>query len=369
MRACVSVLVLISAVVRIAFAGSAPIPRCRLDDSRKDAVMDAITRARAAYEVIGKPLPFDRVRFNPESRVGDGRTLTVYVVMDANRDGVTPEGCATGLLRDDEPLDSRSVRGGCVVVAGGGMEIRCSGSAVGLFTGPSLLYLLSHELAHVYQRLGGQYAGNLQTIDLDRDQASKLRDLRDSCDPVVTRREEEADAMAVEVLQRLLQASPYRQPILSEQGSMLWNIDRLALASDAWRSRAAAREFISRATPHPAFVPTEFPTPVKQVEANGRRFVCDVLTRRKGTLAYPSRSTSHPAVEQRLRKITEALKPVADRLPATGGERGFEPIARLQQDVSPILSHIYRETGVYLESVQDAICTMVNGPDPASECR
>ena len=35
-------------------------------------------------------------------------------------------------------------------------------------------------------------------IDLNRDRASKLKDLQDSCDPKSTRKEDEADAIAVE---------------------------------------------------------------------------------------------------------------------------------------------------------------------------
>jgi len=33
-------------------------------------------------------------------------------------------------------------------------------------------------------------------------------------------------------------------------------------------------------------------------------------------------------------------------------------------DVSPILTHIYRETGAYLEAIQAAICTLINAREP-----
>jgi len=67
--------------------------------------------------------------------------------------------------------------------------------------------------------------------------------------------------------------------------------------------------------------------------------------------------------------MAEVLKPIADQLPAEAGHSEFEPVARLQQDVSPILVQIYRESGVYLEAVQTLICTIANGTDPESACR
>ena len=67
--------------------------------------------------------------------------------------------------------------------------------------------------------------------------------------------------------------------------------------------------------------------------------------------------------------MAEALRPVAERLPATGAQADFAPVAKLQQEVSPILTHIYRETGVYLEAVQSKICSIINQPKPEAACR
>jgi hypothetical protein len=52
-----------------------------------------------------------------------------------------------------------------------------------------------------------------------------------------------------------------------------------------------------------------------------------------------------------------------------GGSKDFKALAELQEGVSPILAHIYRENGVYLEAVQKKICSMVNLPDPQKNCR
>jgi hypothetical protein len=253
------------------------------------------------------------------------------------------------------------------------MEVRCSASAIRIFgdvgqktdrANPALLYVLSHELGHLYQRRVGEYAGRAERIDLNRDRASKLKDLQNSCDPTSTRKEDEADAMAVEVLTRTLAQAPYREFFFSERGSLYWNIDQLSLASDAWQKATLKREFLSQPDVHKAFVPTEFPTPAKTVDANARRFVCDVLTKTSGGTFHPLKSLTHPPVQERLRRIAEALQPIAEKLPDNSAQLQFTPIAKLQTDLGPIFTQIYRETGVYLEAVQASICTQVNAPAP-----
>jgi hypothetical protein len=316
---------------------------------------------------------------NPTATPADEKTLAAYIVLDAAQGKVNPDGCITSALSKGDALDKFSVRGGCVVTAIDRLEIRCSSEAVKLFSNvgqrsgvanPSLLYVLGHELGHIYQRRMGEYAGRAEAINLQLEPGAKLKLLRDACDPVsVKKKEAEADAMSLEVLVQLLARPPYREAVFSERGSLYWNIDQLALASDAWQRATLEREFISQPQLHPTFVPTEFPTPARVVETNAKRFVCEVLTKRRGNILYPGKSATHPPLEQRLRRIAEALRPVAERLPATGGQEEFKPVARLQEGLSPIFTHMYRETGVYLEAVQSRICTIVNGANPVAECR
>jgi len=364
---------LLGAGLSLQAAAAAPIPACRLDDSPKPIVLDTITRSAAAYRTLGKALPFDAVAVNPSGPTPE-RTLAVFIVKDANEGNTTPQACARAAARKDAPLDSLSVLGGCVVVDP--LQIRCSADAVRLFAdvraagrpaGPGLPYILAHELGHVRQQSVGDYSGRTESIDLKQARASKLKALQDACDPVSTRRESEADALALEVLLHALPKPPYREPALSEQGSLYWNIDRLALATAAWQQNSLEQEFMSRPAVHDAFQPGELPTPQRKIEANAKRFVCDVLGKSKGRISYPGKSVSHPPLEQRLRRIAEALEPAAKRLPATGGSREFAAVSRLQGDLSPIFTHIYRETGAYMEAIQARICTVVNAPQ-APDC-
>lgn len=354
------------------------VPECRMNNTLAGDVSGALKAAAKAYAELGKPLFFDNVAVNPIKTVTEPRTLVAYIVSDAPKDRVTPQGCAKSPARKDDQLDDISVRGGCVVVAVDSMEIRCSADAVKIFgdlrqrpgrAHPALLYVLAHELGHLHQRRIGEYAGRVELVDLKNDTATKLSILRDSCDPASTKHEEEADAMALQVLTRLLPLPPYREPLFSEQGSVYWSVDQLNLAANAWQETVLEREFISQPTPHPSFIPTEFPTPKLNVEDNAKRFVCDVLNRKEGTVFYPGKSATHPPLERRIRKVAEALRPIAASLPTARTEEQFKSVAVLQEQVSPILNTIYRETGAYLEAVQANICSRVNGDTPAEGCR
>jgi hypothetical protein len=355
-----------------------PVPPCRLDASSKAIVSETLDRTIRTYHALGKPLPIERVEVNQSTSSDNAKVLNVTIVHDAAQGKVSPQGCATAPIANGEPLDALSVRGGCIVVAVERMEMRCSSRALDIFSyigqragraNPALLYVLAHEFAHIYQRRGGEYAGGVERIELSLERGKKVSALRDACDPVNTRREEEADTIALQVLVDLVAAPPYREPVFSERGSLYWNIDLLALAADAWQRNVLEREFISQPAMHPSFTPTQFPTAERVLAVNARRFVCDVLTKRSGVVLYPGKSATHPPLDQRLRRMAEALRPVAQRLPATGAQEDFAPVARLQQDLGPILTHIYRETGVYLEAVQARICTAVNASNPQAACR
>jgi hypothetical protein len=349
------------------------VPACRFDDASAALVAETIGRAAQTYKELERPLPFDKVAVNPKALTSDAGTLAVYVVTDANVDGVRADGCASRPPAKDETLDKLSVRGGCVAVGQGRPELRCSSRAIGLFgrignkdgrANPALLYVLAHELGHIYQRQVGEYEGRAARIDLAQPRAAKLQSLKDSCEPTSTKREEEADALAVEVMKRLLPKPPYREPLFSERGSLLWSVDQLVLAANAWQQASLELEFISRPAVHKTFIPTEFPTPPATAAANARKFVCDVLRGTKGAVYHPLQSATHPSLDERMARVAEAMRPLAASLPNDTTRTQFESVARLQSQVSPILTHIYRETGAYMEAVHAAICTAVNAPTP-----
>lgn len=354
-------------------------PACRLDDEGAKTVETALRLATGAYANLGKRVPFDQVVVNPKSHTGNPRTLEVLVVSDASASKVNKAGCIVGKpgLVNAEELDNYSVRGGCIAVAGTTPKIRCSSEAVQIFgdmperkerSNPALLYILAHELGHILQRRPGEYAGRVEPIKLELSQEAKLETLRESCEPGMTKAEEDADRLAVQVLTRLLPDPPYGEPMFSAQGSVLWGVDQLNLAANNWRKTAIEREFISQAKPHKSFVSMDFPTPMPKVNANAKRFVCDVLTKKVGTVLYPGRATTHPPLEVRMQRVVQALRSVAAGLPKTGEQQEYKPIAILQEQLSDIFTFMYRETGVYLEAVQSAICTRVNSDKPAEGC-
>ena len=353
-------------------------PQCRLEGVSSKLVEDTLTRAAAAFSRLGKPLPFDRIVVNPKSRVAGGKTLHAYIVSDASSTSVVKDACVQGgtALVAGEALDEVSVRGGCLA-SSDGLEVRCSSSAVSVFgkmaregrANPALLYVLAHELGHIRLGKAGEYQGRVERLNLGAPAEAKLSVLKKTCDPADTAAEEDADKLATEVLAALLPQAPYRETVFSEQGSVLWGMDQLNLAANEWRKLALEREFISQPKPHPSFLATEFPTPTAKVQANARRFVCDVLTKKSGTALYPGRSISHPPLEERMRRVAEALRPIAASRPKTGAQQEYRSVAVLQEQLSAIFSHIYRENGAYLEAVQSAVCTRVNGDKPTAGCR
>jgi hypothetical protein len=309
--------------------GAAPsIPACRIDRSLTRPTEQAVARATALFGELGRALPFTTFAVNPPSLQPEN-VLAVYVVRDATVDRVDRSGCprSSSSWTDGGRPDNLSVRGGCYVAAERLSEIRCSARALRAFAGaenssrpasPALLYVIAHELAHLHQGRRGEFTGKLERIRLAQPRTDKLEHLRRACDPALITREEEADAIAREVLTRAMPQAPYREPLLTERGSVYWNIDRIRLAANEWEQWQMKEDATESVKLHPAFEPAEFPTPPVRIARAADRFVCDVLSGRTGEALYPARQTTHPAPEQRLRRVSEALKPVADALPETG---------------------------------------------------
>jgi len=353
-------------------------PACRLDSAGADAAASTIRLALKAYSELGTPMPFDQVVANPVAPASSDKTLALYVIKDASTSTVGNDKCIahTPALVKGEELDSVSVRGGCIASASK-LEVQCSSQAVQMFgrqgerpglSNPALLYVLAHEMWHIKQKRPGEYSGRVQRIDLKQSQATKLQALRDSCDPGETAAEEDADANAVRVLAKLLPEPPYREPLFSPQGSVLWGADQINLAANAWRQTALEREFISQPKPHKSFVATELPASASLVNANAKAFVCEVLTRQGGSVAYPGRGVKHPPLEVRMQRVAETLRPVAAQLPKAGAKQEYHAIAVAQEQLSDIFTFMYRENGKYLDALQSSICTRVNSDKPMAGC-
>lgn len=358
-------------------ASAEAVPNCRFDDSYAATVRQVLQGAIDTYTAIGKPLRIKAVTVNAKTASKDPPTLPVYIVKDAGQVTVSKEGCPKLEPRRDDPLDTLSVRSGCLATVVEPVEIRCSAQAVRIFAGklglgdrlpPPLLYVLAHELGHVYQKREGQYGGRLERVNLGDTQQAKLSQLRTACEPGETDVEAQADALALEILKKLLPTEPYRERALSMQGSAYWAIDQIYAAANQWQQSASEREFMSQGKPHAAFIPIELPSSPGTIERNAKSFVCEALTKRSGFLQYPLRAISHPPLNQRMRQVAEALKPVASALPKSNGKEYFPMVAQLQENLGPIFTHIYRETGVYMEHMKRAVCTRVNAEQPLSGC-
>lgn len=375
-RSVVYLLLLLGAHAPFGYAAEV-IPACRLDNSFSNEVTKTLNLSLNAFRSMGSPLAIDNIEINKLGESKNSKKLKVYLVKDAAKNGIDSKGCATRSASPDEELDKLSVRGGCYVVSVDEPELRCSRTALDIFgkkdhsesqQNPTLLYVLTHELAHLLQRRPGEYSGRTINLNITVDRTKRLEQLQANCDPVSIRKELEADEKAFAVMASLLINPPYKSTFLSEQGSMLWNIDRLAVAMDEWQKVGIMRELINQPEVHKSFVPTEFPTPSKTVDRNAKKFVCDALFSKK-PISFPERSKSHPGIEQRLRNLIDVLKPLAKRLPTTGGSQEYKSIIDIHRDVSDITTHIFRETGVYTDVLDNSICTIVNSDSPSTNCQ
>ena len=180
----VAVLSTVTALLPLVAQAETPPPACRFDVQAAKLVESTLQLAVRAYGQLGRPLPFERVSLNPSTPINGGKTLNVYVVIDASDSAVDRGGCPTAskTLIPNEVMDRISVRGGCVASAEG-LEVRCSSSAIQVFgqmgregrANPALLYVLAHELAHILQGRAGEYAGRVDKIDLSAPANLKLQ--------------------------------------------------------------------------------------------------------------------------------------------------------------------------------------------------
>ncbi|ULA70041.1 MAG: hypothetical protein LZF62_480240 [Nitrospira sp.] len=53
----------------------------------------------------------------------------------------------------------------------------------------------------------------------------------------------------------------------------------------------------------------------------------------------------------------------------SGGLQDYQPIARLQEGVSPIFAFIDREFGIYVDNVHREVCSAVNGGVTEAMCK
>lgn len=379
-------------LVHTRFAHAIDIPECRLDFTLSRPVENAANRVIDMYNAMGISLPFNQAKVGKSNK----DNLSIEIVKDATQDRVDSNGClllGENAINENNSLDKLSVKGGgCYVPQNNTRLVRCSSEAIWAFVhmkpnsipsdsaayqllineeptaSPALLYVLAHEIAHIHQGRTGEFTGEIKVIDLSELHEEKLKNLIKAYDPNDIRREQEADELALKLLSKELLKSPYKEKNLSSQGSLYWNIDKINLAADALTQVLGMEGGMPQPKIHSSFIPTEFPTPPETIKKNAYKFVCDILNNNHGIGAFPMRATTHPSPEHRLRRIVEVLKPIAERLPKDDGSNDLPAVANIQNDLSKIFSHIYEETGVYMEILHQEIATIINGELNMIDC-
>ena len=377
----ITALVMRDGVPQEILAGVTATPACRFDLSLNEPVRVTLSHALDVFKLEKLTLPFDEVVVNSETPVPPG-WLHVEIVKDATKGQVDQTGCLKHGMesKGEGPLDQFSVPGGCYVSGGLPNLLRCSAGAVNSFmTGssasrpgsPALLYVLAHELVHFHQNRRGEFSGKIETVDLHKSKALKLQQLERNCAPALITKEEEADNLALTVLKKRLPDAPYKEPLFSAKGSMYWNIDRIRLAASEWDKLTGHQLGLSEVKVHRTFDPNRsiaLPASATSVKSASQRFVCDVLKSSKGIIRYPARQSTHPSPEARLRKIADILGGSASQMSETGSAEAYQPIANLQEGVSPIFAFFDREFGIYIEKIHSEVCSAVNGGVTEAMC-
>ncbi|HSK78322.1 MAG TPA: hypothetical protein VLQ45_17855 [Thermoanaerobaculia bacterium] len=309
-------------------AGFPATPACRLDGELAAEVRQAATAALRSWtdEKSGTEPRFHGVEVNPTGEAPG--LLAVELVSDAAADAVDPQGC----LRPDAPTatgsgrpDPWTVLGVCRADSARGNRIRCSASALRALTqadraaerpSPALLYLLAHEIAHLYQGTAASFAGPALILDTGTAPAARWRQLRPICQAAGNRQltlEEEADQKAVAVLETALPSDAYRKPVLSPQASLYALVAEIRDAAAALTSWEAGEE---APLPPPVALRLQTLEPDDEnITRTATRLLCEVFGNGGGRLILSNVPGTHPTAVARLSEISGRLQKAAAGLP------------------------------------------------------
>jgi len=351
-------------LLAVATTASATTPtRCRLSGVNEPEVEREARRVLAAYARLDRHLLFTTVIVNREAARDD--TLSIEII-------APPSSTCPASVDDMGEVD-----GLCVAGADGRPVIRCSAPSIAALitkseAAPALFYVLAHEIGHLFRRDEGSFLSDVTSVPLRGARSDRLQALKTACghDPQL-REEEAADRLTLDALIAVLPTAPLRQPLLSARGSLYWNVDEILLAANRIQKLAAKRP----GKLHPQFDLDRVPLPgtPRCLDWAAERFVCDALSSRT-PVRYPLRASTHPAPEQRLRRIaervTELVATVSDDGSGLEYKRrvGVEAASELQQNVGAILQKLIEEEGEYLEQLHSRVCSIVNLNAAALAC-
>lgn len=308
--------------------GLSATPACRLQEELAAQVRQAATAALRAWpdDERGAAPRFRGVMVNPMSDTAG--SLAVEIVSDADADAVDLHGCirpdtlsATGLNRPDP----WTVLGVCTADAVQGNRIRCSADALRALTrkdqaakrpSPALLYLLAHEIAHLYQGKPAAFAGPALTLDLGAARSTRLRQMRPLCQAEESGQltlEAKADQKALAVLEAVLPSNAYRKPLLSPHSSLyalVAEIRDAAAELTRWESGEKAP-----LTPPVALRLQTLEPDSENIARTATRLLCEVFGDEGGRVLLPNTPGSHPTAAARLSEISSRLRKKAAELP------------------------------------------------------
>ena len=278
-----------------------------------------------------------------------------------------------GLLEVLGTRDSLSVKGTCVAKSTPPMSIRCSAGALKmLISRPAakklaptvgVLFVMSHELAHLIENVSSHYDVSAYAVDRAWPREDKFTIISNQCliGNSLRKREESADKLAVMVIRQHLKEISKRWP---KQGDVSWLITQaiyystnLVRWNNDWQdadrpgtpkvfSPWPNRTFIITGEKEMAFLDKEdVPSGFSEMEirARAKNFLCELAPKKQGKwrLLMQSGST-HGTMVERLAAVFSTLR---DR-----------------DDLGRVKDLPFRRARGYLREIEGEICDLIDRP-------
>jgi hypothetical protein len=281
------------------------------------------------------------------------------------------------------PRDKLSVKGSCVTNATAPMSIRCSAGALKMLLSREaakeraptvgILFVLSHELAHLSKKVSSSYDVSDYTVDRAWPREDKFAVLRSQCRLGNTLRgqEQSADELAVMVARQHVKEISDRWPkqgtppwLVTQAGHfstnlVRWNNDwhdgELADVPNVFRPRSGVQVLNDQDMDY--LDKDEVPSGFSDVEIRLRTkmFLCDLVQKQQGKWMILIQSgTTHGTMVERLAEVIGSLRKGAGK--PDDGLSAMEGLSGKIQDLA------MRRHRAYLREIEAGICDLIDQP-------
>jgi hypothetical protein len=289
------------------------------------------------------------------------------------------------LLKILGPRDKLSVKGVCVADATLPMTISCSAGALKMLLSREaakelaptigILFVLSHELAHLSKQVSSRYDVNDYTVDRAWPAEDKFAVLRNMCrvGNALRGQEQSADELAVMAVRRHVKEISDRWPkqgtvpwLVSQAGHFSTNLVRwnndwhdgvFADMPNVFRQQADNGMLVLNSKDMEYLDKDEVPSGFSEAEIRSRSttFLCELAQKQQGKWMILIQSgTTHGTMVERLASVIGGLR--------TGVGESGDSVARAEDMIGRVQDLVMRRHRAYLRELEAEICDLVDQP-------